>query len=163
MRGLGATPFLFGEARPLLQLPVTRGFLGLAGAAGDTLFPLVDSETRVQGWARGLLARTGLVDRVTLTPEGISLAQMKALTRALLARGERIFVLSFHSPSLEPGHTPYVVDERTRGAFLARIEAYLDFFLGELGGEAATPLGLHARFAGNAPGQLQARAGGAAA
>jgi hypothetical protein len=56
-----------------------------------------------------------------------------------------------------------VVDERTRGAFLARIEAYLDFFLGELGGEAATPLGLHARFAGNAPGQLQARAGGAAA
>jgi hypothetical protein len=88
---------------------------------------------------------------------------MKALTRALLARGERIFVLSFHSPSLEPGHTPYVVDERTRGAFLARIEAYLDFFLGELGGEAATPLGLHARFAGNAPGQLQARAGGAAA
>ena len=163
MRGLRATPFLFGEARPLLQLPVTRGFLGLAGAAGDTLFPLVDSETRVQGWARGLLARTGLVDRVTLTPEGISLAQMKALTRALLARGERIFVLSFHSPSLEPGHTPYVVDERTRGAFLARIEAYLDFFLGELGGEAATPLGLHARFAGNAPGQLQARAGGAAA
>ncbi|MFM8991424.1 MAG: glycosyltransferase [Alphaproteobacteria bacterium] len=163
MRGLGATPFLFGEARPLLQLPVTRGFLGLAGAAGDALFPLVDSETRLQGWARGLLARAGVVDRVTLTPEGISLAQMKALTRALLARGERVFVLSFHSPSLEPGHTPYVVDERTRGEFLARIEAYLEFFLGELGGEAATPLGLHARFAGDAPGPRQARAGGAAA
>ena len=156
MRGLGTTPFLFGEARPLLQLPVTRGFLGLAGAAGSALFPFVDSETRLQGWARGLLARAGVVDRVTLTPEGISLAQMKALTRALLARGERIFVLSFHSPSLEPGHTPYVVDERTRGDFLARIEAYLEFFLGELGGEAATPLGLHARFAGE-PGEALAR------
>ena len=156
MRGLGARPFLFGEARPLLQLPVTRGFLGMAGDAGRALFPLVDDETRVQGWARGLLARAGVVDRVTLTPEGISLAQMKALTRALLARGERIFVLSFHSPSLEPGHTPYVVDERTRRAFLARIEAYLDFFLGELGGEPATPLGLHARLAGEAgePGAL---------
>jgi hypothetical protein len=163
MRGLGTTPFLFGEARPLLQLPVTRGFLGLAGAAGSALFPFVDSETRLQGWARGLLARAGVVDRVTLTPEGISLAQMKALTRALLARGERIFVLSFHSPSLEPGHTPYVVDERTRGDFLARIEAYLEFFLGELGGEAATPLGLHARFAADAPASRQARAGGAAA
>jgi hypothetical protein len=98
--------------------------------------------------ARGALARTGVVDRVTLTPEGISLAQMKALTRALMARGQRVFVMSFHSPSLEPGHTPYVVDAATRAAFLARIEAYLEFFFGELGGAATTPLALHATFTG---------------
>jgi hypothetical protein len=73
---------------------------------------------------------------------------MKTLTRALLARGQRVFVMSFHSPSLEPGHTPYVVDAATRAAFLARIEAYLEFFMGELGGAPATPLGLHALFTG---------------
>jgi hypothetical protein len=91
-----------------------------------------------------------VIDRVTLTPEGIGLGQMKALTRALRARGQRIFVMSFHSPSLEPGHTPYVVDARTRAAFLGRIEAYLAFFLGEIGGLPATPLELHASLTGAA-------------
>jgi glycosyltransferase involved in cell wall biosynthesis len=147
LRGFTARPFLFGEERQLLQLPVTRGFVGRANSRCARLFALVEGETRLAGLARGALARTGLIDRVTLTPEGIGLAQMKALTRALLARGQRVFVLSFHSPSLEPGHTPYVADAAARGAFLGRIEAYLDFFLGELGGAPATPLGLHARFA----------------
>jgi glycosyltransferase involved in cell wall biosynthesis len=139
-------PFLFGEDRPLLQLPVTRGFIGRAAGLAPRLFPLVEEETRLASHARGALARAGLIDRVTLTPEGIGLAQMKALTRALLARGQRVFVMSFHSPSLEPGHTPYVADAPMRAAFLARIEAYLDFFLGELGGAPTTPLALHALF-----------------
>ena len=33
---------------------------------------------------------------------------MRRLTRALLARGQRTFVLSLHSPSVVPGNTPYV-------------------------------------------------------
>jgi glycosyltransferase involved in cell wall biosynthesis len=148
LRCFGPQPFLFGEARQLLQLPVTRGFIGHAPALGAAIFPLVEGEAALPSRARGALARTGVVDRVTLTPEGISLAQMKALTRALMARGQRVFVMSFHSPSLEPGHTPYVVDAATRAAFLARIEAYLEFFFGELGGAATTPLALHATFTG---------------
>lgn len=148
LRCFGPRPFLFGETRPLLQLPVTRGFLGHARDHAARLFSLVERETRLCGYARGALARAGLIDRVTLTPEGITLAQLRALTHALLARGERIFVLSFHSPSLEPGHTPYVVDARTRDAFLDRIEAYLAFFLGDLGGVATTPLDLHRQLAG---------------
>ncbi|MFO0295019.1 MAG: glycosyltransferase [Rhodospirillales bacterium] len=151
MRGFDAAPFLFGAARALREWPVTRGYIGRATSLGARLFPLAEGETRLPGIARGALARSGLVDRVTLTPEGIGLAQMKALTRALLARGQRVFVLSFHSPSLEPGHTPYVADAAARAALRGLIDAYLDCFLGELGGAPATPLGLHARFAGAPP------------
>jgi glycosyltransferase involved in cell wall biosynthesis len=144
LRSFTERPFLFGERRPLLQLPPTRGFIGRAARMATRCFPLVEGETVLASQLRGALARTGLIDRVTLTPEGIALDQMKALTRALLARGQRIFVMSFHSPSLEPGHTPYVVDRRTRAAFLGRIEGYLEFFMGELGGGPTTPLALHA-------------------
>lgn len=141
-------PFAFGEARALLQLPVTRAFLGSAQGAAEAIFPLVDSERRLQSYARGLLARAHLIDRVTLTPEGIDFDQMRRLTRDLLARGERLFVLSFHSPSLEAGHTPYVVDQKTRDEFLARLERYLEFFFGEIGGEATSPLALYDRLIG---------------
>ena len=139
------TLFRFGEQRPMLQLPVTRAFLGAAHGAAGLIFPLVDSESRPQSLMRGMLARSGIVDRVTLTPEGTTLAQMIALTRALMARGQRVFVLSFHSPSLEAGHTPYVVSDRTRAEFLARIEAYLEFFFGELAGAPTTPLTIYDR------------------
>jgi glycosyltransferase involved in cell wall biosynthesis len=140
--------FAFGQERPLLQLPVTRAFLGSGHAAAERIFPLVDSENKLQSYARGLLARAQLVDRVTLTPEGIDFDQMVRLTRDLLSRDNRLFVLSFHSPSLEAGHTPYVVDQRTRDEFLARLERYLDFFFGELGGEATSPLALYDKLLG---------------
>ena len=146
LRSFTEHPFLFGEERPLLQLPPTRGFIGRAAALAPRLFALVENEGPLASQARGALARAGLIDRVTLTPEGITLGQMKALTRALLARGQRVFTMSFHSPSLEPGHTPYVTDARTRADFLRRIEGYLEFFLAELGGAPTTPLQLHELF-----------------
>jgi hypothetical protein len=86
-----------------------------------------------------VFARLHLVDRVRLTPEGNSLAEAKRLTRAMVRRGQRVFVLSYHSPSLEPGNTPYVRTADDLSRFLRWIEAYLEFFFGEIGGVAATP------------------------
>jgi len=51
----------------------------------------------------------------------------------------RIFVLSYHSPSLEPGHTPYVRSAADLSNFLSWIEEYLAFFIHEVGGKPATP------------------------
>lgn len=78
--------------------------------------------------------------RTRLTPEGTRLAEAKRLTRRLLRDyHHRVFVLSYHSPSLDPGHTPYVRTHEDLQAFLAWIEGYLDFFFNELGGYATTP------------------------
>ena len=58
-----------------------------------------------------MLARLGLVERVPLTPEGVDLAAALRGIDAALADKLPVLVFSFHSPSLLPGHTPYVRDE----------------------------------------------------
>lgn len=150
--GCPDAPFWFGWQRRLLALPVTRSLCGrlpkpLAGA----LVPLLHSPWGERCHAPGIFARAGLVDRLTLTPEGLELADLRRLTRTLLARGQRIFTLLFHSPSLAPGNTPYVRDAAELGQFLGRIEGYLRFFMEELGGESLDALALKQRLETAAP------------
>jgi hypothetical protein len=70
----------------------------------------------------GALARSGLLARVALTPEGMPLQDVLEALDRLLDDGLQLFSISFHSPSLVPGHTPYVRD----AADLARFYAWWD-------------------------------------
>ena len=106
----------------LLEVPLTAGFTGplhrwpgLYRRAG----------------LRGPLARTGLLNRVALTPEGMPLAEALALIRRLLADGTRLFSLSFHTPSVVPGHTPYVRDAADLKMFWAWWDGVFDLFARE--------------------------------
>lgn len=87
---------------PLLEIPVTTVFGGLMGSAGRWLYHHTSSNTRAA------LARLGLAERIALTPEGIPAD--KACAAIDIAVEARLPVLnfSFHSPSLQPGNTPYV-------------------------------------------------------
>ncbi|MEM1447868.1 MAG: polysaccharide deacetylase family protein [Planctomycetota bacterium] len=140
---MAPTPFSFGvkeQEPPLVCFPTTGGFVGhLRGAAARSAFGL--SRRPELAWSRlgGILARTRLVERILLSPEGYERDDLRRLTRALLARGERVFTLSLHTPSLVPGYTSYVRSASDLDAFLGRIRDYFDFFLGELGGRATTP------------------------
>jgi phosphatidylinositol alpha-1,6-mannosyltransferase len=127
-------PFWFGLNHRLLELPVTRALTGLMSQAMPGLYGVAECKPLRSIRAAGLLARAGLVERITLSPEGSDLAAMLRVTRALLKRGERIFTLSYHSPSLEPGNTPYVRTSRDLAVFLDRISGFLSFFRDELGG-----------------------------
>ena len=71
---------------------------------------LLRDKLRVQDYApaRGMLARLGLFDRVPLTPEGVRLHDALIAIRQLLDSGHQLFSLSFHTPTVVPGHTPYV-------------------------------------------------------
>jgi hypothetical protein len=133
-------PYWFGPGNRLLELPVTVGMIGRL-ARGAHHFPsLMDASVSHTLRLPAILARAGLLDRVRLTPEGVSLDEAKRLTRTLLRRdGHRVFVISYHSPSLEAGHTPYVRTAAELRHFTDWLEGYLDFFFGELGGMAATP------------------------
>ena len=63
---------------------------------------------------------------------------MRRLTRTLLRDGLRVFVFSFHSPSVMPGGTPYV---RSRmGPLLDKCRRYFDFFMKQLNGVTMTPI-----------------------
>jgi hypothetical protein len=130
-------PFWIDRARGLLEVPCTTGFIGWARRHGPRLRDLANRFEAFR--APGILARSGAVDRVMLSPEGNTFAEMVTLTRALLADGLTVFTFTFHSPSLAPGHTPYVRSEVDLSAFLVTIDRYFDFFFGELGGEPSTP------------------------
>ncbi len=146
--GFGCEPYWFGDG-PLLGIPSTGAYVGWAGAASSRLYAVAAA---APGWSRlpGVLARARAVERLRLSPEGFSGADLERLTRHLLGRGLRVFSLSFHSPSLEPGWTPYVRSASDLERFLDRLRRFLDLFLGELGGVATTPLELKRRL--TAPG-----------
>jgi hypothetical protein len=138
------------DARPcwlshaLLEIPCTTGFAGLAGTPLGSRLHAAALTTPPQLRAVGILSRLGVTNRIMLSPEGSTLDEMKAVTRSLLARGVRTLTFSFHSPSVEPGHTPYVRSQADLGRFLQSIEQYFEFFFGELGGHTTTPLAFRA-------------------
>lgn len=135
----GARPYWFGEDPSLLEIPLSIGYTGLLAQTGTMAYELTMNERLKALHVPGILARLGLVERITLTPEGISFDEQRRLTRTLLREGHRVFSFTYHSTSLAPGNTPYVRNEAELDAFLRRIEQYLDFFTGELGGRGATP------------------------
>jgi hypothetical protein len=101
-------PYWFGRHRRLLELPLTIGFSGALRRWGRGLRRVASSPVLRSLHTVGALARLRLADRIWLSPEGYSSAEHQRLGRALFKDGLRIFSFTFHSPSLEPGHTPYV-------------------------------------------------------
>ena len=65
-------------------------------------------------------------NRIALTPEDMPLADALAAVDAALADDLRLLVFSFHSPSLAPGHTPYVRDAADLRGFWRWWDAVLD-------------------------------------
>ncbi|UEM02727.1 polysaccharide deacetylase family protein [Skermanella rosea] len=133
-------PYWIGPPGRLLELPLTRGYVGLLSGQGPGLEGALESPVAQACRIPGVLSRLGLIDRIILTPEGVPPAQHMALVRAMIRRGQRIFMLSYHSPSLVPGNTPYVRTRRDLDVFMDRVEGFCERFFGELGGTAGDPL-----------------------
>lgn len=138
-------PFLFGPNNAMFELPCTGGFAGALAHYGASLYTAVHSPLLKVLKVPGILARARCLERIRLSPEGFTLEEMKRITRYLWRRGVRHFTLSFHSPSVMEGLTPYVRDVEDRQAFIRRIEDYLVFFADEMHGEMTDPESLSRR------------------
>jgi hypothetical protein len=57
----------------------------------------------------------------------------------MLAQGHRVFTLSYHSPSLAIGHTPYVQNARDLSGFLDQLKRITALFFEELGAQPTNP------------------------
>lgn len=153
MRGDGGPDFARACADPhwlyaapnVLEVPVTNGFFGRLAKVGPSIAHLFDNRAAVKLRIPGLLGKAGLVTRSRLSPEGIPAAEQCRLIDALVKRGQRVFTLVYHSPSLVPGNTPYVRDEAELAAFLATIEQVLTYFRDVIGGRFTTLTEVHAR------------------
>ncbi|KQN26378.1 WalW protein [Sphingomonas sp. Leaf33] len=105
----------------IVELPLTTVDTGLLRVMGR---PLHRAASRVP---RGLggLARTGLLNRVPLTPEGIPVGEALEAIRVAVGNGLPLLNFSFHSPTLVAGHTPYVRDAAGVAAFWTWWDAVL--------------------------------------
>jgi hypothetical protein len=145
--GFPEAPFVMGGW--LAEVPCTTGFDGSAWRAGERLHRFASGPVMRRFRAPGVLARLGILNRINLSPETSTLPEMQRLTCALLQRGVRTLTLSFHSPSMEAGHTPYVRTTRDLREFLERVERYFEFFFGDLAGQPTTPFSVRTElFAG---------------
>ena len=100
-------PYWINRERRLLELPLTTVYWGPLRRFGPWLYPMLWRMPRL----RGALARIGLLERIPLTPEGVTSAEALRGIDVAVSEGLPVLVFSFHSPSLAPGYTPYVRSE----------------------------------------------------
>ncbi|WP_146101672.1 polysaccharide deacetylase family protein [Rhodopila globiformis] len=151
-RGAPEGPYRIADG--LCELPLSVHFVGRLASQGPWLFHRLSAHPARRLRLPGVLSRLGLLTRLRLSPEGGSLTEMTRQTRAALAAGTRLFMLTYHSSSLLPGATQYVRTEADRRHFLATLDGYLHVFLAELGGRADTVTRVAAALmAGQAPGR----------
>ncbi len=129
-------PFMVTDR--LIELPLSVGFAGALADQGGAVFPRLQTSLGKRLRLPGIAQRAGLLERLRLTPEGHGLRDMIRQTRAGVAAGKRLFMLTYHSASLLPGGTPYVRSEADRAAFLGVLAGYCAFFMNTLGGRAGT-------------------------
>ncbi|WP_330660446.1 polysaccharide deacetylase family protein [Erythrobacter sp.] len=99
-----AAPYWIDEERALLELPLTSVYTGPL----RTLGPQLHRAQRHIPHFFAAFSHSGLLERIALTPEGVNAEEALRGLDAALDAGLPLIVLSLHSPSLAPGHTPYV-------------------------------------------------------
>ncbi len=118
----------------VLEMPVTTVFGGLLGCMGSKLYHRI---ARGGTHAGAALARLGLVERIALTPEGIPAERACKAIDIAVERRLPVLNFSFHSPSLQPGNTPYVRSPADLDLFYRWWDVVLDH-LARRGVEATT-------------------------
>jgi hypothetical protein len=102
-----ARPWWLDADKRLMELPLTTVYWGLLRQLGPWLYPRMWRAPQL----RGALARLGVLERIPLTPEGVTIEEAQRGIDIAIDEGLPVLVFSFHSPSLAPGFTPYVRSE----------------------------------------------------
>ena len=141
-RAIGNDAFRCGPDGAIVELPLTTVFTGMARAGGERFYGALGRVPR----GRGLFARAKLLSRVALTPEDMPLGDALEAIAIALDQGGRVLNFSFHSPSLAPGHTPYVRD----AADLTAFHHWWDVVLADLDRRGVRPASLNDLIAASA-------------
>lgn len=106
-RDFPVTPWWIDRGAGLMELPLTTVYWGPLRQFGPWLYPKMWRVPRL----RGVLAKIGMLERIPLTPEGVTLEEAIRGIDIAIDEALPVLVFSFHSPSLAPGFTPYVRSE----------------------------------------------------
>jgi hypothetical protein len=117
-------PYWLDGDKSLLEVPITSVFSGLLRPFG----PQLHRAQRFLPTFFSGFSRFSLLERIALTPEGVSIDEARRGFDIALNLGVPVLTLSLHSPSLAPGNTVYARDEEQVEAiyhWLAEAYAYL--------------------------------------
>jgi len=115
---------------PMLEVPATIGFAGLTSSSFEKANRVHHILTRPpynRLRAAGMLHRCGVLQKIWLSPENSTGNEMITLAKSMIRKGAQVLNLFFHSPTLQPGLTPFVRNEADRLEFMGRIKIFLRF------------------------------------
>lgn len=124
--------------RTLLEVPVTTGYAGWLRSFGPQLYELAQHPLAQRARLGGVMARSRALERIRLSPEVASGAELRRLAASLRRDGCEVFTLTYHSPSMAVGHTPYVRSAADLERFIATVRDFCTWFRDELGGQFAS-------------------------
>jgi hypothetical protein len=110
----------------LLEIPLSYGFNRGPFSVWDPTRRLLEAAPFRWFHLAGLAEHTGLVRRIALCPELASADDMLTLSRRLLEHGVRHLHLSWHSPTLTPGLSPFAATPADVARLYATVEAYVE-------------------------------------
>lgn len=110
-------PYWIDDDRDLLELPVTTVYWGVLRQLGKHIQRM---QRHLPTFFAGF-SKFRFLERIALTPEGVTAEEAIRGIDIALDDGLPLLVLSFHSPSLAAGFTPYVATE-------ADVERLYDWF-----------------------------------
>lgn len=113
-------PYWLDDEHRLLELPLTAAFWGPLRRQGEWLHPALDGWPALREW----LARASLLERIALTPEGVSVDEAIRAIDISLDDGLPLLVFSFSGASLRPEHSP--ADPEAFYDWWRRVFAYLE-------------------------------------
>lgn len=115
-------PWRCGPDNAIVELPLTTMFTGRLRRFGPLAYLGMDQFPTV----KAAMARAGWMERVPLTPEGVPAGKACEAIDAAIDHGLPLLTMSFHSPSLAVGHTPYVRSSRDLEDFYSWFDRVLD-------------------------------------
>jgi hypothetical protein len=135
---LPAKPYWIDPEQTVLEMPGSAAIVGRLSDVPGNLRHAVFSRLGERVGIPSVMARLRCLERIKLTPEAITIREAKRLVRHMRAHDHKVFVLTYHTPSLVPGNTPYVRTPEDLRRFLAWLDEFFDFFTRELGGSCVS-------------------------
>lgn len=116
---------------PLLEVPVTIGFNRMPFELCHRVYRWMSSPRVAPIHLHGLAHRTGLLRKIWLSPEISPGREMFELACVVSRKAIDVLNLMFHSPTLQPGLTPFVRTLQDRQRFDGELEHFFELLFGK--------------------------------
>lgn len=115
------------DSGQMLEVPITVGYLQKNFDMCNRISKIAGHKVLNSFKIKGILQRLNLLNKIYLSPEVNSGAEMIALTENLAKKGYTVINLYFHSTTLKQGLTPFVKTEEEELNFIMRLREFFQF------------------------------------